>query len=63
MTAAGETAEQDADAMWAALVDAVREVTAAHPDEAADVAAVGVCSQYSSIVPDRRAGPPARARC
>src|SRR5207248_6855352 len=47
----GEVAEQDADAMWASLVDAVREVTAAHPNEARGVHAVGICSQYSSIVP------------
>ena len=51
MHRAGEIAEQDADAMWAALVDAVHEVTAASPDAAGAVTAVGVCSQYSSIVP------------
>src|SRR5690349_14444755 len=47
----GEHAEQDAEAMWTALVDAVREVTSKHPDVAADVGALGVCTQYSSIVP------------
>jgi xylulokinase len=53
-----ETAEQDADALWQQLVDAVAEVTVAHPREAADVAAMAVCSQYSSIVPvDTRAEP------
>jgi xylulokinase len=58
MTRAGELAEQDADSMWSSLVDAVREVTAAHPDEARDVHALGVCSQYSSIVPiDAQARP------
>src|SRR2546421_540225 len=46
----GEIAEQDAEAMWAQFADAVRELTAAHPREAADVAALGVCTQYSSIV-------------
>src|SRR6185436_15090446 len=46
----GEVAEQDADAMWAQLADAVRELTAAHPAEAAAVGAFGVCTQYSSIV-------------
>jgi len=46
-----DTAEQDAAAVWEALVDAVAEVTAAHPAEARDVAALAVCSQYSSIVP------------
>ena len=44
--------------MWAELVDAVREVTAAHPTTAADVVAIGVCSQYSSIVPVDEHGPP-----
>jgi xylulokinase len=45
------TAEQDAGVMWDQLTDAVRELTAAHPAAASDVAAIGVCSQYSSIVP------------
>jgi xylulokinase len=54
----GGIAEQDAEATWATLVDAVREVTAARPDVAADVTAIGVCSQYSSIVPiDAQARP------
>jgi xylulokinase len=58
VTRAGERAEQDADGMWAALVDAVREVVASHPSAARDVHAVGVCSQYSSVVPiDDRARP------
>lgn len=42
---AGDTAEQDAEAMWSQVVDAVREVNVARVD------AVGVCTQYSSIVP------------
>ena len=45
------TAEQDATATWDRLVDAVRTVTSAHPAVAADVVAMAVCSQYSSIVP------------
>jgi len=45
------TAEQDAGSMWEQFVDAVREVTASHPEFAADVVAIAVCSQYSSIVP------------
>jgi len=54
----GETAEQDADAMWDTVVDAVRELTGGHPDIARDVAAFGVCTQYSSIVPvDAQARP------
>ncbi len=58
MTRTGGVAEQDADAMWGALVDAVREITAEYPSEAGTVGAVGVCSQYSSIVPiDARARP------
>ena len=44
--------------MWEQLVDAVREVTAAHPDAAADVVAMSVCSQYSSIVPVDADGEP-----
>src|SRR4051794_7371547 len=45
------TAEQDAVALYVALVDAVRELTHAHPDVAERVVAIAVCSQYSSIVP------------
>jgi xylulokinase len=45
------TAEQDAGSMWDQLVDAVGEATASHPEVAADVVAIAVCSQYSSIVP------------
>src|SRR5690348_16649084 len=53
-----DTAEQDAGLMWEQLVDAVCEVTAAHPAEAREVVAVAVCSQYSSIVPvDAEASP------
>jgi len=47
----GDVVEQDAQALWEAVVGSAREVTGAHPTEAADVRAVGVCSQYSSIVP------------
>jgi len=58
MYRAGEIAEQDADAMWQSLVDAVHEVTVAHSSEANAVRTVGVCSQYSSIVPiDAQARP------
>ena len=52
------TAEQDAHLMWEQLVDAVRELTGAHPAEAASVAALAVCSQYSSIVPVDARGEP-----
>jgi xylulokinase len=48
----GDTAEQDAEAMWAQVVAAVREVSVAPVD------AIGICTQYSSIVPvDARARP------
>lgn len=46
----GEMAEQDAEAAWAAVVEATRELTIAHPQAAARVVAIGICSQYSSIV-------------
>src|SRR4051812_16671480 len=44
----GSHAEQDSDAMWRVLVEAIREATATC---AQDVASIAVCSQYSSIVP------------
>ncbi len=47
----GHADEQDADEIWEELCDAVAELTAAQPDLVAGVTAVGVCSQYSSIVP------------
>ncbi|MCP4223143.1 MAG: hypothetical protein GY773_07375 [Actinomycetia bacterium] len=47
----GSAVEQDAGELWARMVDAVAELTAAHAGVASDVTAIGVCSQYSSIVP------------
>lgn len=47
----GDAVEQDSDEIWNAVVEAAREVTEGSPGAAADVAAIGVCSQYSSIVP------------
>jgi xylulokinase len=44
-------AEQDAVALWNAVRDALTALRAAAPDRARDVQAIGVCSQYSSIVP------------
>jgi xylulokinase len=44
------TAEQDAEVLWAQLVDALRELTSAHPNAASTVVTMSVCSQYSSIV-------------
>jgi xylulokinase len=53
-----DTAIQDAGEMWNQLVSAVHEVTAANPVAAADVVAMSVCSQYSSIVPIDAKGVP-----
>ncbi|RLE20382.1 MAG: carbohydrate kinase [Actinobacteria bacterium] len=47
----GTAVEQDADDLWARICDAIAELTSAHPQVASQVGAVGVCSQYSSIVP------------
>lgn len=57
-TTDGATATQDAEAVWAAVLDAVAEVAAAEPSAAAEVAALGVCSQYSSTVPVAPDGTP-----
>jgi xylulokinase len=51
MTRSGEIAEQDAEAVWTALVESVRDATTAAPEVARGTCAVGVCSQYSSVVP------------
>lgn len=58
ITRTDEIAEQDAEITWVALVAAVREVTVAHPAAARAVTAIGVCSQYSSVVPIDAAGRP-----
>lgn len=50
----GDEAEQDPEVLWHAVQDAVAEVTAG----AVPVVAVGVCSQYSSIVPVDAGGRP-----
>jgi len=54
----GEVAEQDAAAMWDAVVAAIAEVTAAASAEAADIETIGVASQYSSIIPVDSTGEP-----
>jgi xylulokinase len=54
----GDIAEQDAEAMWTGVVDAVSELTSQAPEVAADVTDIGVCSQYSSIVPVDESGRP-----
>ena len=46
-----DTAEQDAGALWDAVKGSISEATAAAPAAAGDVAVIGCCSQYSSIVP------------
>jgi len=46
-TLAGDTAEQDTESVWRTLGDAISEVTAGQTG----VDTVGICSQYSSIVP------------
>lgn len=54
----GEIGEQDASATWEAVQAAVREVTSGAAAVAASVRSIGVCSQYSSIVPVDEAGDP-----
>jgi xylulokinase len=51
-------AEQDAAALWDAVRDTIRAVVGTAPTAAADVRALGVCSQYSSIVPVDASGAP-----
>ncbi len=47
----GDAVTQDADDLWSQVVAAVRSATGEAPSTAANVTAIGVCSQYSSIVP------------
>lgn len=54
----GERAELDADGQWERIVEAVAECAVAAPDAAARVVAIGVDSQYSSIVPVDAEGRP-----
>lgn len=59
MDRAGQVAEQDAVALWDAVVGALGEVRAAAGDAAmAGATAVGLCAQYSSIVPVDAEGAP-----
>jgi xylulokinase len=56
----GDVAEQSPEALWDAVLGAVREAAAAAPDAAASVGAVVCASQYSSTVPvDDRGNPTA----
>lgn len=52
----GDIAEQDPAQLWSAVVEAVHEVVHAAPAAAADIAHIGVDSQYSSTVPVDAAG-------
>jgi xylulokinase len=52
----GDAVEQDPDELWSAVADAVREVAHLAGGAAAGVGTIGVCSQYSSIVPVDRSG-------
>jgi len=56
MRRAGAVAEQDPEDLWSAVTEAIRRVVASAPRSAADVVSIGVCSQYSSIVPVDRNG-------
>lgn len=47
----GDAIGQDADGVWDAACGATREVTAAAGAAAERIATIGVCSQYSSLVP------------
>jgi xylulokinase len=51
MVREGDVVEQDAEAVWTQVLDAVAEAVGAVPGAADDVVALGVCSQYSSIIP------------
>jgi len=55
---AGDAFEQDAELLWVRVAEAIAELSASSPDEASNVAVVGVCSQYSSIVPVDAQGRP-----
>jgi len=54
----GDRAELDPDAQWTAVLEVVRSCTAAAPEVAREVVAIGVDSQYSSIVPVDADGTP-----
>ena len=55
----GDLAEQDADLLWEAVVDALRALGGqAGAGGLGDVTTIGLCGQYSSIVPVDEAGRP-----
>lgn len=47
----GRVAELDAVALWDAVLSALRALAADRPAAMSDVGAIGLCGQYSSIVP------------
>jgi len=47
----GDVAEQDAAALWSAVLDVLGALRAATPDAVPSVGVIGLCGQYSSIVP------------
>lgn len=57
----GDIAELDAEVQWQGVVSAIRECVATAPAAAASVVAIGVDSQYSSIVPVDADGRPVAA--
>ena len=60
-TVDGDLAELDAEVQWKGVCAAITECVASAPDAAASVVAVGVDSQYSSIVPVDADGVPVAA--
>ena len=54
----GDTAEQDAEVLWNAVIDSIAEVSTFASSIAEDVVAIGCCSQYSSIIPVDADGKP-----
>ncbi|MCH7952265.1 MAG: hypothetical protein IIC25_00095, partial [Chloroflexi bacterium] len=50
--------EQDAEAIWAATKDAMREVVQEAARPAKEIIAVAIASQFSSVVPVDRSGKP-----
>lgn len=60
-TVDGDLAELDAEVQWRGVCDAITECVATAPEAAASVVAVGVDSQYSSIVPVDADGLPVAA--
>lgn len=58
---AGEVAEQDAEAQWQAVLGSLEHLASTAGDAMGDVGVVGLCGQYSSIVPVAADGAPVAA--